>query len=226
MEETKSKRMPANMEPIPGSVLRKQEWLGFKVLLKSLGWVRAMGLGLTMKRRLSSGAPWGRLDPSADVREDWSRAQVGPAIVLYQLLKENSHPEPLNLMREVVVTGAVPWMKWAIGTIEPDAYREMSDVERDGWFKGKSQRFLNMRMKSHATGEEHVQFEVEACSFPSLCQRTNVPELASVFCAVDAHYFGGVQQGIALTRPTTIAGGDSGCSFHLAWDDVQASRKE
>ena len=218
--------MSTNMEAIPGSVLRKQEWLGFKVLIKSLGWVRAMGLGMTMKRRLSKGAPWAQLGPPVDVREEWSRAQVGPAIVLYQLLKEIPHPEPLQLTKQVVVTGAVPWMKWAIGTIEPDTYKGMSETERDDWFQGKSQRFFNMRMKSHATGPEHVEFEVEACSFPSLCQRTDVPELAPVFCAVDAHYFGGVQQGIALNRPSTIAGGDSGCSFHLAWENTQESGEE
>ena len=211
--------MQAKTAPIPASVLRKQEWLGFQVMAAELGWLRAIGLGIRMKKRLALGAPWAELPAPETQREDWSRSQVGPAIVLFQLLRDMKHPAPLDLVRNVVVNGAVPWMQWAIGSIEPERYKGMAAKEREAWFDGKRKKFLNMKLKSYEVAEEHVQFHVESCSFPTLCKDTGVPELAPVFCAVDAHYFGSVQQGIALTRPETLAGGGTQCSFHLAWTD-------
>ena len=209
--------MLAKTTPIPASVLRKQEWLGFQVMAAELGWVRAIGLGIRMKKQLASGAPWAELPAPETQREEWSRAQVGPAIVLFQLLLEMKHPAPLDLVRSVVVTGAVPWMQWAIGSIEPDVYKKMTADARESWFEGKRTKFLNMTLKSHEVGQEHVEFHVSSCSFPALCRDTGVPELAPVFCAVDAHYFGSVQKGIALDRPETLAAGGTQCSFHLAW---------
>ena len=60
-------------------------------------------------------------------------------------------------------------------------------------------------------------FRVTFCRFPRMCAEAGVPELAPVFCAVDAHFFGGVERSIALDRPETLAAGGGSCPFSLRW---------
>ena len=63
---------------------------------------------------------------------------------------------------------------------------------------------------------ERVRFTVTSCRFPAV-RGGGCPELAPVFCEVDARYFGTVEPDIVLTRPTRIAAGDPECAFTLSW---------
>ena len=213
-----------NISIIPRHILMKQEWLGFRVLSRHLGWLQAMGLGIEMKRMLASGEPWSGMDAPADPREQWSREQIGPAIVLYQLLAARHLEDPLNVTREVVTEGAVPWMQWAVGTIDPERYRSMSETTRTTWFKEKTKTFVNMTIGTQKTRDDGASFVVNSCSFPTLCERAGVPELAPIFCAVDAHYFGSVQKGIILNRPSTLADSGEHCSFSFTWDETEEQK--
>ena len=209
----------AKIAIIPRRILMRQEWLGLRVLGRHLGWLQALSLGMEMKRLLSKGDPWMELDEAKDGREIWSRDQIGPAIVLYRLLLNRKHIDALTVTREVVTEGAVPWMQWAVGTIDPNRYRSMSENSRSTWFKKKTKTFVNMEIDSQQTHDEGASFVVKTCTFPQLCEQAGVPELAPVFCAVDAHYFGGIQKGIILNRPTTLAKTGEPCSFSFTWEE-------
>ncbi len=50
-----------------------------------------------------------------------------------------------------------------------------------------------------------------------LCAAAGVPELAPVFCAGDAHFFGTVEPDVLLERPQMIAEGAETCRFRLYW---------
>ena len=60
----------------------------FRVLWGHLGLWRALRLGVSLQRRVDRGEPFADLPPATDAREAGSRAQAGPAVLLYRLLRE------------------------------------------------------------------------------------------------------------------------------------------
>ena len=74
-----------------------------------------------------------------------------------------------------------------------------------------------MKIGAVETGTDRASFTVTSCTFPALCASAGMPEIATLFCEVDAHYFGGVDRDLALERPHTLAGGGPNCPFSFSW---------
>jgi hypothetical protein len=206
-----------DIKPIPWWVEARQEWLGVRVLAHNLGWIRAIQVGLDLKKRLRGGDPWSALPSPQTARDVQSRNQIAPAVVLYQILKDAGREEALALVERVVTQSATPWMQWAVGTIKEEAYFSMEDQEREAWFEEKTKGFFNMTLSARKTSSTGASFRVASCTFPGLCKEAGVPELAPVFCAVDSYYFGNVQRGVSLVRPSTLSGGQDHCDFSFTW---------
>ena len=202
---------------IPRRILIAQEIRALRSLSRAVGGWEALRIGVEIRKASGRGQPWAGRPDAVSEAEVWSRQQVAGAILLYQTLLTRAYPNALALTREIVVSAAIPWMKWAIGTLSREHYEGLDDAEREAWFRARSLAFGNMTVGAVEAGRRGMTFQVTACHFPSLCDLADVPELAPVFCAVDAFYFGGVQRDVDLDRAETIAGGDSRCTFRFRW---------
>jgi len=202
---------------IPYRVVLAQSWIGVRTLAHHLGWLRAIRLGLTMDRAVRRGEPFDALSPPANENEAMSRSQIAPAIVLYKYLKAEAGVDAMAIIRDVVLKGTVPWMRFAIGVIDRRGYLEASPKGRREMLEERTTRFFNMEIDGMEAEKEFASFQVKSCSFPGLCAEAGVPEMAPIFCEVDAYFFGGVQRDLILERSTTLAEGGDGCPFHFHW---------
>jgi hypothetical protein len=209
---------------IPRHVLIRQKFRGLVVLARQLGWRRALGVGVELERRVRRGEPFDR-DPDAPLEADdvWSREQIAPAIVLYRLLQEGDREGAMELTRQVVLESAAVWMRHALGDMTIHRWRALDAPGRMELLKSRTSRFGNMVLADMEVSDASAFFRVTACRFPALCAQAGAPELAPLFCEVDAHYFGGVERSIALERPETLATGGEGCPFSLTWRGSEPS---
>jgi hypothetical protein len=202
---------------IPFRVVWAQSWIGVRILANHLGWWRAIRLGLSADRAVRRGEPFEMLSPPSNEKEAMSRSQIAPAIVLYRYLKAQAGVDAMAVLRDVVLKSTVPWMRFAIGIIDRQRYLEASPGERRNMLEERTTRFFNMEIDGIEAEKDFAFFQVKSCSFPGLCAEAGVPEIAPIFCEVDAYFFGGVQRDLVLERPTTLAEGGDGCPFRFHW---------
>ncbi|MBI2895507.1 MAG: L-2-amino-thiazoline-4-carboxylic acid hydrolase [Deltaproteobacteria bacterium] len=164
----------------------------------------------------SSDGPFAHLPAPTDERESLSRKQAGPAIQLYQILRER-HPadDPLEIVREVMIAGALIFLDHCLGSLTPSLFGELPIEERERLVERLASRFFNATVRLDEVGADRVRLTVTACRFASLAREAAVPELAPLFCAGDEAYFGRVQPDVELSRPHTIAEGAQSCPFEL-----------
>ena len=93
---------------------------------------------------------------------------------------------------------------------------QLEELEEE-MLEERTTRFFNMEIDGMEAEKEFASFQVKSCSFPGLCAEAGVPEMAPIFCEVDAYFFGGVQRDLILERSTTLAEGGDGCPFHFHW---------
>ena len=147
-----------------------------------------------------------------------SRAQIGPAILLYRELLRIREPDAARaLTEEVVVAGAVAFLREQIGSLRRADLEGMDPEAQKEFARSRGERFFNATVTWDTVGSDEVRFTVTACRFPPLCAAAGVPELAPVFCAGDAHFFGTVEPDVLLERPQMIAEGAETCRFRLYW---------
>ncbi len=200
------------------------KWIAIRVLCRRLGCLRGIGVGLRVTWAEARGEPWRRLPSSRSEAEELSRRQIGGAILLYRVLLGPLEGEAYALTREVVLRSSTPWMRYAVGRFDLTSYRNMSAENRKVFLWAKTRAFFNMTISRVHAEEEEAGFVVEACHLPGLCRLAGVPELAPLFCEVDAHYFGGVERDLELDRPRTIASGDPCCDFTFRFTPVGDQR--
>jgi hypothetical protein len=163
------------------------------------------------------GAPFQGLPKAQDKRDKQSRAQIGPAIILYKLLRRtHNEEEALSLCEEVIISSTLLFLDRAIGPVNPRHLAQLSTSERDSWVKNKAAQFFNATMEWKTISAQEVSFTVTRCTFPELCRETHVPELAPLFCAGDQEFFGESQKLVQLHRASTIAAGAPSCPFTLS----------
>lgn len=189
-----------------------------ELLLVRLGPFQAASVGLDVAVDQLAGRPFGHLPPPIDNQEALSRAQVGPAILLYGALRRRMHPDrALALTREVVVAGAVIFLSSSIGPLDRHALSSLSRMELESFAKTIAGRFFNAELHWDEISGKAVRFTVNHCRFPDLCRTAGAPELAPLLCEGDAVYFGEVLGTVDLTRSQTIASGGRNCPFELRW---------
>ncbi len=190
------------------------------ILLRELGLVRALRVGLSLARRQRAGEPFAALPPPENDAERLSRAQIGPAILLYQeLLRFLPRDEALRLTERVVVVGAVAFLRRSIGRLRRAELAALDEPGRQRFVEARGARFFNATTRWDEVSAASVRFTVTHCRFPPLCQALGVPELAPVFCKGDERFFGSVEPDVVLERPHTLAEGAASCPFTLRFRD-------
>lgn len=190
----------------------------FGVLRRRFGWWRALALGLAIERRRSAGRPFGHLPPPRDDKDARSRAQIGPAIVLFGVLVERyDDSTAIAATAAVVEAAALAFLGQTVGPLRRETLASMSPEERDRFVRERMARFPNADVRFDHIGADEVRFTVTACRFVALCHAAGCPELAPLFCAGDARFFGEVEPDVVLIRETTLAVGGDRCPFVLRY---------
>ncbi|MDP7034015.1 MAG: L-2-amino-thiazoline-4-carboxylic acid hydrolase [Planctomycetota bacterium] len=198
----------------PWNVLLKIRWIAFKGLIRGLGLWGAIHVGWKVECAERRGEPWEEMEPPSSPEEAASREQAGGAILLYrELCRRIGDEQALALTRTIILDSSVPWMRYAVGSLDAVQYRKLSAEGRKSLVQEKSRSFFNMTIDSIHAEEDGAGFVVRHCRFPELCQAVGVPQLAPLFCEVDAHYFGGVEPSLVLSREETLATGGKCCPF-------------
>ncbi len=201
----------------------RQEWAALRALAGHVGWIRAVRLGLYIRRQTQQGHPFKSLPPAVDEREAESREQLAGAVLLYMRLREtDSRERALEVVAPVVEASAHVLLSENIGEIDWHALAE--EEGRHRYIDERLRRFPNTVYQIEEMGARRVRFTVSHCHFATLCKALGVPELSPVFCAVDASYFGGVETRVSLHRPETLASGGSQCDFNFSIVEGDESR--
>jgi len=199
-----------------------QDWAAFKVLRKRLGLWSALALAWRAERRTKAGHPFENLPTSDDPKEIASREQIGPALVIYQeLTKRMDEEAAYAIVAELVEAAAHVFLRDTIGPLNRRDLVVLAPDEKVTFLEERLDRFPNTTTRVDSVGDTEVNFTVTRCSFVRLCREVGLPGLAPMFCAVDASYFGNVEPGLELVRPTTIASGGDSCPFSLRFTDSE-----
>lgn len=200
----------------PWHRLAVNERIAAPILLREIGVMNALRVGRAIRRQERAGEPFAALDPAVDERERQSRAQIGPAILLYQQLAPLfGTARALQVTELVVVEAALDFLRHTIGPLRREQLAAMGPAQLEAFSQGVGDRFFNATVQWEKMDADGVDFTVTACQFPRLCAAVGVPELAPVFCKGDERFFGEVESDVVLIRPQTIATGGANCPFSL-----------
>lgn len=192
----------------------------FGVLRRRFGWWRALRIGLAIERRRAAGRPFAHLPAPRDEKDAQSRDQIGPAILLFGALVERyDDSTAIEVTAAVVETAAIAFLEQTVGPLRREHLAAMSADERDRFVRERMSRFPNAEVRFERIDADEVRFTVTACRFVALCHAAGCPELAPLFCAGDARFFGEVEPDVVLIRETTLAVGGDRCPFVLRYAD-------
>lgn len=196
------------------------ERAAFRVLVSELGWFGAVRVGLRVRLDAARGRPFGDLPPAVDDKERGSRAQAGPATLLYSaLLPRMPRDEALRITGRIVEEGAMVFLGATVGELRREEIARLDDAERRTMLEERLDRFPNATASVEVVEADHVRFLVSRCRLVELVRHAGHPELAPLFCAADGRFFRELPDGVRLDRPTTLADGAEGCPFDLRWMD-------
>ncbi|MEE2788724.1 MAG: L-2-amino-thiazoline-4-carboxylic acid hydrolase [Myxococcota bacterium] len=203
------------------------KWASLKVLVKRCGWSVALRVGLGVTWDGFLGRPFGGLPRATERQEQESRAQLGPAVLLFlRLSKLLGKAQAFDVTAATVEAGAHAFLRTTVGPIERASLAHLDPDQRHRYLTARLDKFPNALFRVDDVGVDGVHFTVTRCRFVELCHALGIPHLAPVFCAGDASYFGQIQPGVRLHRPQTLAQGGSSCPFHLTWIDESPSQSE
>jgi hypothetical protein len=201
------------------------ELAGAPPLLAAIGVVETLRVTLEMRRAAARGEPFAHIGPPSSERERLSREQIAGAVLLYRALTTRiGAPAAHELTGRVVVAAGARFLRRTLGPVRRAEIEALDDAGREQYAHTRGERFFNASIEWREVSASAVAFDVSACLFPTLCAAAGAPELATHFCAVDAAYFGNVEPGVVLDRPTTIAGGAERCVFRLRFAESDGER--
>lgn len=194
------------------------EKAALQVVARHVGWLRALWYGISIRRRVARGEPFAHLPPPDCEKEAQSRAQAGPAIVLYRRLRRSLGPEDaVDITTDAVEAGALVFLREVIGPLNRQVLAAMTPEAREAFVHERGAQFPNAELIWEQVDLEQVRFTVLDCRFVSLCAEVGHPELAPIFCKGDARFFGTVEPDVELIRSETLAAGGASCPFVIRW---------
>jgi hypothetical protein len=217
------------------ALLSKPDGAALGALARAAGWWTAARVAAAIVLRRAGGEPFADLPPAATAAESGSRGQAGGAILLYRALRGRVD-DPLGVAGAAIEAAALAFLGEAIGPLSgafgpaagPAAAgprdggdprgggaESADDAARRAFVADRLARFPNVDARIDEITPERVAFTVTRCRLVELARLAGHPELAPLFCAADARYFGEVQRGVRLDRPSTIASGRPTCAFVL-----------
>ena len=204
-------------------IFDRTTWAALAILRRHLGLWTALRAGLAVEKRVGAGEPFADLPPATDEKEAGSRAQLGPALVLYDELSQRvSADRARQITAEVVEIGAHIFLRQSIGRLDRAHLATLDEAGRRAYVEARIARFPNADVRVEVVEPERVRFTVTSCRFVRLCREVGMSDLAPIFCAGDASYFGGIEPDVELIRPETLALGGAACPFELRY---QAPKK-
>ena len=160
-------------------------------------------------------------------RERQSRAQLGPAVVLYRALRKRlDEARALDVTGRVITASGRVFLSQVLATLDLSQVRALSHAERDTYLRSLLAPIPNATFELSFDEQDRVHFTVNGCRFVTLCHELGHPELAPLFCAVDDHYFRFDLPQVQLERATTIAHGGAQCPFILSVRDADPSVRD
>lgn len=185
---------------------------------------RAYGLGRTLKilgevgKRNASGLPWKGLPAPEDAREAETRAELTPAVNLYQVLcSEVPEAEAFAVARGVILNSSLLHLRSIYPDFRGGDFLKVigGDTGRAGARLGQDFAFADTRVLE--VTREKAAFDVVACRIPGVLAKVGADRLASIFCEVDFIYFPIYAPEVKLTRAKTLVHGGDVCDFRLEW---------
>lgn len=203
------------------------DWASLSALIDQVGIFGALRVGLLVALAQLRGEPFSSLPKPKDLKEKYSRLQIGPAILAYRALwKIYGQERALAVVEKVVLAGGASFLRKSLGPLTQSMLKALPQEERHEFVQLRSQRFFNMTMEWNKVEDTEVQFTVSHCHFPELCISVGCPELAPMFCKTDEFYFGNLEKSVTLERPFTLATGGKSCPFTLTWADAAGSNED
>jgi len=211
----------------------KNAWLDLRtsvksilLLKRSIGWISALSVGISLQKKVKKGEPFNQLPPPKDTKDIKSRLQIGPAIILYELLLEKyGQQKALELVQEVAQEGAILFLGTILPEIDRNWYNSLTEENKETKLLELVESFPNSTIGALEFGDDSFRFEVKQCSFVELSKSTGHPELAQVFCKGDGVYFERHVNQVKFERPTTLAKGGGCCDFRFEWMDELEGKK-
>ena len=176
-------------------------------LTTALGPVDAVVALARISAAIARGEPWRELPAPVDVRDKKSRTHVGSVVVLYREMQTRMPQlDAFALARKVVLAGGTAFLDGVFPSISA---AELADAATS-----LVENFVNAEGTIERHGKTEIDFQVSRCRFVELMNAVGTPELAPLFCEVDAAFFE-AKRTITLHRPLTIAAGDDRCEFRF-----------
>lgn len=197
--------------------LTRGRWAALKVLRRRLGTRAVLALAARLARLELGPDPLAALGPARDPRDELTRAQLRPVLLLDAALAARGHaaPERLELLRAVVGESGAAFLGHELRGWTRERFEALDRAGREEVLGGVLARFFNMHARPvHEAGHD-LGFDVSACLFAELTRRLGRPELAALFCAADEVFFARPESPLRLTREETLARGDARCAFRL-----------
>jgi len=207
--------------PVKNFILQvKTDFYSVYYLISKLGVVNGLKAGLKTKSRLKNNDVFKSLGEPKSVKEELSRLQMMPAIILYEeLLKVTSKVKALEILEHIISQGAVFFLSYLIPKITKLQYNSYESAERKEIISSLAEKFPNSTIGSSYSEDETFGFKVSKCLFASYSKQLNYPELAPLFCKGDMHFFNTPNSAFELTRPQTLAEGGECCQFDFKFKD-------
>ena len=179
-----------------------------------------MRVGARVQILTLRGEPFADLPRAEGFKEVGSRAQAGPAILLYRALARYGPERALAVVGRAVEEGAIAFLSKSIGRLDRTELEALDAEGRRMFAQDRAAKFPNAEVEWKEISATQVSFVVTACRLVQLGHHAGHPELAPLFCSGDARFFGEVERDAELIRPTTIAGGDDHCSFTIRYRET------
>jgi hypothetical protein len=142
-------------------VLDATERAALVVLARRLGWVGALRVGLAVERARRRGEPFADLPPATDAKESGSRAQAGPAILLFRALRDRVGAEAArSITGEAVSAGAITFLRASLGPLRRAELAALDDAGRRAFAADRADRFPNATLTWDEVSAERVAFTV------------------------------------------------------------------
>ena len=166
------------------------------------------------------GSPFKSLPQASDRKEQESRKQIAPAILVYQRLsRQHDQAKALEITRKVVIASGRAFLSTVLESLDIDHLSSLAPEQREAYLRPLLDPIPNAIYSLQFDDQQRVYFTVQACHFAQLCTQLKASELAPLFCEVDDYFFRHDLPQVDLERSTTIAHGGKQCPFVLSLND-------
>jgi len=186
----------------------------FVLLRRELGLRATLRVLAAMGRRRLRGEPFAGLGPARDRRDELTRRQLGPAVLLLRALRAEVPPGRAEAIAHAAIReGGLAFLGALLGDLDP---RRIEDLSRE--VSTRLSRFFNAEggvAFDAAAGT--IDYTMTRCRFVDLAPRVGASALLPAFCAVDEAFFARPTVPLRLSREHTLARGDAACDFRFTW---------